>query len=114
MTSQSEKSDQEVLDESDEEVSTLLRGALGASPPSTPNVLPAVQKRLRERSGGKFYADGWSTSKHPPIATYLLTSLFMLAILAIVYAALASLVGEAVEVENRPAPVQIFHPKQPR
>ena len=69
------------------------------------------RERLRDRSGGKFYADGWSTAKHPPTYTYLWTSVLMLAIVVAVYATLTSLVGEAADVENQPAPVQIVFPK---
>lgn len=35
----------------------------------------------------------------------------MLAIVLVVYATLTSLVGEAIDVENQPAPVQIVFPK---
>lgn len=92
----------------------LLKGALDSkrddAPPDS-EFLRGVQKRLRDRSGGKFYADGWSTAKHPPTYTYLWTSILMLAIVLAVYATLTSLVGEAAEVENQPAPVQIVFPK---
>jgi len=73
-----------------------------------PNVLAGVQKRIRERSKGKFYADGWSTAKHPPLNTYLVTSLLMLAILVISYALLSPLVGSPVPVRNQPVPVQLI------
>jgi hypothetical protein len=66
---------------------------------------------VRARSGGKFYADGWSTSRHPPINTYLITSLMMLAVLGIVYALLAPLSGEPVKIDATPQPVQIISPK---
>jgi len=71
-------------------------------------VLAGVQKRIRERSNGKFYADGWSTAKHPPLNTYLVTSLLMLAILVISYALLSPLVGSPVPVRNQPVPVQLI------
>ncbi|GMV12387.1 MAG: hypothetical protein HS104_21730 [Polyangiaceae bacterium] len=92
----------------------LLKGALELKkeePPPDSEFLRGVQKRLRDRSRGKFYADGWSTAKHPPTYTYLWTSVLMLAIVIVVYATLHSLVGEAAEVENQPAPVQIVFPK---
>ena len=73
-------------------------------------MLAGFQKKLRERSGGKFYEDGWSTSRHPPINTYLITSLMMLALLGLIYALLAPLSGEPVPVENTPQPVQIISP----
>jgi len=86
---------------------SMLRGALREDGPA-PSVLAGVQKKLRERSGGKFYADGWSTAKHPPRNTYLVTSLLMLAVLGISYALLSPLVGSPVPVRNQPAPVQLI------
>ena len=93
--------------EPDESLRSMLRGALREEAPP-PNVLAGVQKRIRERSKGKFYADGWSTAKHPPLNTYLVTSLMMLAILGISYALLSPLVGSPVPVRNQPVPVQIL------
>jgi hypothetical protein len=84
----------------------MLRGALAEEAPA-PNVLAGVQKKIRERSRGKFYADGWSTAKQP-LNTYLVTSLLMLAILGISYALLSPLVGSPEPVRNQPAPVQII------
>jgi len=92
----------------------LLKGALDPKkeePPPDSQFLRGVQKRLRDRSGGKFYADGWSTAKHPPTYTYLWTSVLMLAIVVVVAATLYSLVGEADAVKNEPAPVQIVFPR---
>ncbi|MBK7585199.1 MAG: hypothetical protein IPI67_34055 [Myxococcales bacterium] len=105
------------LDEAAEsKLRDLLRGSLGDAkeePPPESEFLRGVQKRLRDRSGGKFYDEGWSTARHPPTYTYLWTSVLMLAIVLAVYATLTSLVGEAAEVENQPAPVpvQIIFPK---
>ena len=98
-----------------EELAAELRSALkgGATEDAPPDVLAGFQKKLRERSGGKFYEDGWSTSRHPPINTYLVTSLMMLAILGLIYALLAPLSGEPVPVENTPQLVQIISPAQP-
>jgi hypothetical protein len=101
------------LDETDnEELGAELRSALkgGSNEQSAPDVLGGFQRKLRERSRGKFYADGWSTSRHPPINTYLITSLMMLAVLGIVYALLAPLSGEPVPVENTPQPIQVISP----
>ncbi len=72
----------------EDEVRSLLRQAMkveGATPPKS--VLPGVQKRIRQRSGGKFFADGWSTGNSPR-STYFVTSLVMLLILVSVYFAL--------------------------
>ena len=93
--------------EPDDRVRSMLRGALRKEEPA-PDVLAGVQKKIRERSGGKFYADGWSTAKHPPRSTYLITSLLMLAVLAISYALLSPLVGNPEPVRNQPAPIQLI------
>lgn len=71
------------LDEVD--VRELLRGALRPPPGSVPpRLLPGIQRKLRARSRGKFYGDGWSTARAPR-STYLVTSLVMLALVAIVF-----------------------------
>jgi hypothetical protein len=88
---------------------SALKGSPHEEPP--PDVLAGFQKKLRERSGGKFYEDGWSTSRHAPINTYLITSLMMLAVLGVIYALLAPLSGEPVPVENEPQPVQVISPR---
>ena len=100
--------------EEKEELGADLLSALKGSPSeeAPPDVLAGFQKKLRERSGGKFYEDGWSTSRHPPINTYLITSLIMLAVLGVIYALLAPLSGEPVPVDNEPQPVQIISPRQ--
>lgn len=87
----------------------MLRDAL-ANPSSVPDLTRGVQKKIRVRSGGKFYADGWSTAKHPPLNTYLITSLMMLVVLAIIYALLVPLSG-APEPATPPAPVNVVPPR---
>lgn len=96
--------------EEKEELGADLLSALkgDGEQPAPPDVLAGFQKKLRERSGGKFYEEGWSTSRHPPTSMYLITSLLMLAVLGIIYALLAPLSGEPVPVENTPQPVQII------
>ncbi len=98
-----------------EELGADLRSALkgGGSEEAPPDVLVGFQRKLRERSRGKFYADGWSTSRHAPINTYLITSLMMLAVLGIIYALLAPLSGEPLPVENTPQPIQVISPAAP-
>ena len=49
-----------------------------------PDLLAGVQRRLQKRSGGKFYGDGWSTARSPR-STYLITSLLMLVLIALVF-----------------------------
>lgn len=92
----------------------LMRRALGEDPvePSV-DVLNGVQQKLHERSGGKFYADGWSTARHPPFATYFITSLMMLAVIAIIYAILTPLVGDPIPVAPDPKPVQVLPGRSP-
>jgi hypothetical protein len=97
----------EVPREPDDSLRSMLRGALREEGPA-PDVLAGVQKKLRERSKGKFYADGWSTAKHPPLNTYLITSLLMLAVLGISYALLSPMVGSPEPVRNQPAPIQVI------
>ena len=92
------------------DVRSLLRGALEREEAPKIDVLAGVQQKLRERSGGKFYADLWSTAKQPPTATFLVTSAVMLAIVLIAYAILAPLRGKAEIVPTQPAPVEIVAP----
>jgi hypothetical protein len=94
-----------------ESVRNLLRGTLDRAEFEAPDVLRGVQRKIRQRSRGKFYADGWSTAKNPPIATYLLTSLAMLLILGLVYSLFGSLSGDPEPVHNEPAPVHIVIPR---
>lgn len=92
-----------------DDLKSLLKDALpSASRP--PGVLNGVQQRIRQGSRGKFYEDGWSTSKHPPMSTYLITSLVMLAVIFALYAVLGPLSAEVVEVEMAPAPVRLVPP----
>ena len=97
----------ELPQEPDDSLRSMLRGALREEGPA-PDVLAGVQKKIRERSKGKFYDDGWSTAKHPPLNTYLITSLLMLAVLGISYALLSPLVGSPEPVRNQPAPIQVI------
>ena len=65
----------------------LLRRA-AAPPPPQRDVLAGVQRRLRSRSEGKFFADGWSTREQNPRGTYLITAAVMLLLLIVAYWAL--------------------------
>lgn len=107
-----ELSELELSEEEEQEIRALLRGALteepGDQPPEVPNVLAGVQQKLRERSGGKFYTDGWSTSKEAPISTYLVTSALMLVFVLATYAILGFLVGKPAEVQMVPAPIRVL------
>jgi hypothetical protein len=82
------------LDEVD--VRELLRSAL--SPPQgavAPELLQGVQRRIRARSRGKFYGDGWSTAKSPR-STYLVTSVLMLLLIGFVFFVLVPWGGGAL------------------
>jgi hypothetical protein len=94
-------------DDARDELRQLVKGALGTEPASV-DVLAGVQKKLRERSGGKFYADEWSTAKQPPTLTFLVTSALMLVVVIIAYAVLAPLRGHAESVKTEPAPIDVL------
>jgi hypothetical protein len=71
-------------EEADQEtVRSILRRAKIRRAPEV-DLLPGVQRRIRERSRGRFYADGWSR-RGSPTSTYIVTSLLMLVILVLVY-----------------------------
>jgi hypothetical protein len=73
----------EALDDVD--LKEALRGAL--APPRgsvAPKLLRGVQRRIRVRSQGKFFGDGWSTEESPR-TTYLVTSALMLVLIALVF-----------------------------
>ncbi len=88
----------------------LLRSVLDADIGQVPNVLDGVQRRIRRRSAGRFYADGWSTSRYAPTSVYLLTALFMLGICALTYAVLRPFAGQPAETDLTPAPVEVLAP----
>ncbi len=97
---------QELEASTEESVRAMLRGALG-EPEAMPDLMQGVQQKLRLRSGGKFYGDGWSTARHPPVNTYLITSLLMLFVLGVIYALIAPLSG-APERGKPAEPVHIM------
>jgi len=71
------------LDEVD--MRDALRKALRPPPGAVaPELLEGVQKKLRTRSRGKFYGDGWSTARSPR-STYLVTSVIMLVLIGFVF-----------------------------
>lgn len=71
----------------DDEVRALLRNAMRVDISKPTNVLPGVQKKIRIRSRGKFYADGWSVGRSPR-STYFVTSVIMLVVAVLMYFAL--------------------------
>ena len=66
-----------------ESVRSILRRAKIRHPQDV-DLLTGVQRRIRERSRGRFYADGWSR-RTSPTSTYVVTSIIMLVILSLVY-----------------------------
>ncbi|WP_394823973.1 hypothetical protein [Pendulispora albinea] len=77
------------LDEQERSMRSLFASMSSMSAPDAPRpplLLPGVQRKLRERSRGKFFGDGWSTS--PSRASYGVVALIMLLIIAIAYFAL--------------------------
>ncbi len=70
-------------DADQESVRSILRRAKSRRVPEV-DLLPGVQRRIRERSRGRFYGDGWSR-RGSPTSTYVVTSLLMLVILVLVY-----------------------------
>jgi hypothetical protein len=76
------------VDDADDAMSVLLKRSLDtkATPAPAPDFLRGVQKRIRTRSRGKFYADGWSVTS--PRASYTLIALVMLIVVGIAYVVL--------------------------
>jgi hypothetical protein len=70
-------------DVDEESVRAILKRAKIPRAPEV-DLLKGVQRRIRERSKGRFYGDGWSRSRSAT-STYVVTSLLMLVILVLVY-----------------------------
>jgi len=80
-------SDEEEKD--DPALSALLKRSLSAEAPAEQDdkkILQGVQRKLRKRSKGKFYGDGWSTSQSR--LNYALIAAVMLVTIVAVYLAL--------------------------
>ncbi len=69
-------------------VSALLKRSLAEEPAPTDDaaLLASVQQKLRKRSKGKFYGDGWSTTQSR--INYALIATVMLVTIVAVYLAL--------------------------
>jgi hypothetical protein len=78
-------------DSKDEDaLAALVRRSLAGPAPSTGkdlDLLRGVQKRIRQRSKGKFFSDGWSTSESR--LSYAIVALAMLTVVGVAYFALA-------------------------
>ena len=72
----------------DEAMRSLLKRAMSpdSTPPPEKPLLKEVQRKLRVRSKGKFYGDGWSTSAVK--INYGLIAVVMLLVVALAYFAL--------------------------
>jgi hypothetical protein len=75
-------------DRSSDAVRELLKRSLSTDTlaKDAPDLLPGVQRRIRKRSRGKFFGDGWSTSQAR--TSYVLVGLVTLLLVALAYYAL--------------------------
>ncbi len=81
------ESEAELDDEAAPALKSLLKRSLGADEGVKERaLLLGVQRKLRQRSKGKFYADGWSTSQSR--VNYALVAVIMLVTIVAVYFAL--------------------------
>jgi hypothetical protein len=72
------------LEDGEHSVRSLLKRGRVSPAPGHVDLLSGVQRKIRQRSHGRFYADGWSTSR-AAVSTYVVTALLMLGILVIAY-----------------------------
>lgn len=94
MTAPNDSADEELTAEqlaeleNEAPIGALLKRSLAEDPLAEPDpvLLASVQKKLRKRSKGKFYGDGWSTT-HSRI-NYALVAAVMLVTIVAVYLAL--------------------------
>jgi hypothetical protein len=61
----------------------LVKRALAASPEAPANLLAGVQRRIRHRSRGKFFADGWSLTQAR--TSYALVGIVTLLLVSLAY-----------------------------
>ena len=64
-------------------VRALLKRSLSRDVENAPDLLAGVQRRIRARSRGKFYADGWSTTQAR--VNYALIGLLTLLLVVLAY-----------------------------
>jgi hypothetical protein len=92
MTDPQQPSEEEIPDSGDpshpDPMAALLKRSLAAptEPAAKASILRGVQRRIRKRSKGKFFADGWST--HDARVSHALIAAAMLLILVLAYFAL--------------------------
>ena len=78
------------LDDKEEaQVRDLLKRSLSHESlgQGAPDLLEGVQRRIRRRSRGKFFADGWSTTQSR--MAYVLVALITLLLVAVAYFAIS-------------------------
>jgi hypothetical protein len=70
----------------DVDVKDLLRMALDDAPQrqGTSKIAEGVHRKISQASGGRYFADGWSTSATPR-ATFIVTSLLMLLVVVLAW-----------------------------
>jgi hypothetical protein len=81
--------DEEQDDKDGRALASLVKRSLGdasLAPKTEGAVLRGVQRKLRQRSRGKFYGDGWSTTNAR--MSYVLVAIVMLVVVGIAYFAL--------------------------
>jgi len=88
----------------------LLREAVDPGPDQPADMLGSVQRKLRERSGGKFYADRWSTARYAPVSMFFVTGLLMLIAIAFLFFLLYPVSGRPHPVRSTPVPVRVMPP----
>jgi hypothetical protein len=76
----------EISGEDRDPLRALLKRSLSKNPPAPPSLLAGVQRRIRQRSRGKFFADGWSTAQTR--VSHVLIGLLTLLVVAAAYLAL--------------------------
>jgi hypothetical protein len=64
----------------------LVKRSLSTEGESAPELVAGVQRRLRKRSRGKFFADGWSTTQSR--TSYVLVAVATLLLVTLAYYAL--------------------------
>lgn len=92
----------------DELPSWMKKAFVGAEDDAHVDVLRGVQERLNVRSGGKFYRDGWSTTRHAPFSTYFITALLMLATVTVIYSIVTPIIPEPLPESQ---PVRVIPPR---
>jgi hypothetical protein len=86
----SDETDEKIPDDRDSKdadaIRALLKRSVAKEEPEPPDIVRKVQRRIRQRSKGKFFSDGWSTTQSR--VSYALVAVMMLLLIAVVYFAL--------------------------